>query len=216
MFSTRKMHFVAFIASKCTDFTTHLLYSRQLSHSALQWTVFWHTCLELVHRKCCQKLYGFSNIPVTAVRNRGHSLWRPRVRSVKNDSNVFPRHLIHTPGHTDGDNLSLASHDQPGVTSGQASEMALKRKPPPSSLLLLLLCWTRSSSCKLLALKRCQKNVLLLTTLTLREATDREPVNSGDFWAQGHRWRKGAHRVEDTGWVNAKSSRARWVSFVDV
>lgn len=62
--------------------------------------VFRHTCLELVHRKRCQKLHRFSNIPVTAGRNRGHSLWRPRVCSVKNNSNVFPRHLIHMLGHS--------------------------------------------------------------------------------------------------------------------
>lgn len=133
----------------------HLLYSWQLSHSALQWMVFWHTSLELVHGKYGQKLYKFSNIP--AGRNRGCCLWRPRVCSVKNDSNVFPRHLIHTPGLSDWDNLSLASHDQHGVTSGHASEMVIERKPPPSSLLLLFLCWTCPRSYKLLSLTQCQK-----------------------------------------------------------
>lgn len=157
MFSMRKTHLVAFIASNHMDFTMHLLYSWQLSHSALQWMDFWHTCLELVHRKYCQKLYRFSNIPVTAGRNRGRCFWRPRVCSVKNDSNVLPRHLIHTLGFSDWDNLSLASHDQRGVTSGHASEMVIERQLPPSSLLLLFLCWTCPSSYKLLSPTQCQK-----------------------------------------------------------
>jgi len=85
------------------------------------------------------------------------------------------------PGHSDWDNLSLASHDQHGVTSVQASEMAIKRKPPPTSLLLLLLCWTLFQFLQAAVLETVPKNVLLLTTLTLHEASAGEPANSGDF-----------------------------------
>lgn len=83
---------------------------------------------------------------------------------------------MHMPGHSEWGNLSLASHDQPGVTSGRACEMAIKRKPPPSSLLLAPFQFLQAA-----IPETAPRNVLLLTALTLHEATEGEPVNSGDF-----------------------------------